>query len=100
MWVRISCISIEYYDDRVLAFIGDRIGKNVKVYKNTLTRERGKYAQLYIQVDLNKPLLTMFSIKGMHYKVECEGLHLLCLICGRFGHHAEVWNFISKYIHN
>lgn len=28
----------------------------------------------------------MFSVKGRHYKVEYEGLHLLCLSCGRFGH--------------
>lgn len=35
-------------------------------------------------------ILVMFSIKGRHYKVEHEGLHILCLSCGRFGHHAEV----------
>lgn len=28
----------------------------------------------------------MFSIKGRHYKVEYEGLHLLCLSCGKYGH--------------
>lgn len=32
----------------------------------------------------------MFSIKGRHYKVEYEGLHLLCLSCGKFGHCAKV----------
>jgi hypothetical protein len=31
----------------------------------------------------------MFSIKGRHYKVEYEGLHLLCLNCGKFGHYKE-----------
>lgn len=28
----------------------------------------------------------MFSIKGEHYKVEYEGLHMLRLECGRYGH--------------
>ncbi|KAI5387821.1 hypothetical protein KIW84_073785 [Lathyrus oleraceus] len=32
----------------------------------------------------------MFFIKGRHYKVEYEGIHLLCISCGRFGHHVEV----------
>jgi hypothetical protein len=40
-------------------------------------------------VDLTKPLLAMFTIKGRHYKVEYEGLHFLCLNCGIFGHYVE-----------
>jgi hypothetical protein len=36
-----------------------------------------------------QPLLAMFTIKGRHYKVEYEGLHLLCLNCGVFGHYVE-----------
>ncbi|XP_058741845.1 uncharacterized protein LOC131614249 [Vicia villosa] len=86
VWVRISGLPLEYYDARVLAFIGNRIGSMVKVDRNTLKIERGKYARLCVQVDLTKPLLAMFSIKGRHYKIEYEGLHLLCLRCGRFGH--------------
>ncbi|XP_058733532.1 uncharacterized protein LOC131605159 [Vicia villosa] len=86
VWVRISGLPLEYYDARVLAFIGNRIGTTVKVDRNTLKIERGKYARLCMQVDLTKPLLAMFSIKGRHYKIENEGLHLLCLRCGRFGH--------------
>lgn len=63
-------------------YIGNMIGKTVKVDKNTLTKERGKYARLCIQVNLLKPLLSMFLIKGRHYKIEYERLHLLCLSCG------------------
>lgn len=62
VWIGISCLPIEYYDNRVLAFIGDHIGKTGKVNKNTFTRERGAYTRLFIQVDLNKSLLAMFSI--------------------------------------
>lgn len=50
-----------------------------------------KYAQISFQVDLNKPLLAMFSIKGRHYKVEYGGLYLLCICCERFEHHAKVY---------
>jgi hypothetical protein len=46
VWVRISGLPIEYYDGKVLHSIGDRIGRTVKVDKNTLDQERGKYARL------------------------------------------------------
>lgn len=78
-----------YYDARVLTFIGNRIGAIVKVVKNMLNRERGKYARLCVQVDLTKPLLTMFTIKGRHYKVEYEGSRMFFLRCGWFGHLKE-----------
>jgi hypothetical protein len=89
VWVRISGLPIEYYDKKILTFIGNRIGKTVKVDKNTLLQERGKYARLCVEVDLTKALLAMFTIKGRKYNIEYEGLHLLCLNCGRFGHYKE-----------
>lgn len=90
-------VSIEYYDAIVLSFIGNRIGTIVKVDRNTLNRERArererereKYARVCIQVDITKHLLAMFAIKGRHFKVEYEGLHLLCLNSGCFGHYKE-----------
>jgi hypothetical protein len=90
VWVRFSGLPIEYYDPRILHFIGNRIGTTVKVDKNTLLQERGKYARLCVEVDLSKPLLAMFELKGRHYKVEYEGLHLLCLKCGRYDHLSAV----------
>jgi hypothetical protein len=89
VWVRFSGLPIEYYDANLLTSIGNRIGRTVKVDKNTLMQERGKYARLCVQVDLSQPLLAMFTIKDRTYKVEYEGLHLLCLGCGKFGHYVE-----------
>ncbi|KAI5399036.1 hypothetical protein KIW84_064416 [Lathyrus oleraceus] len=65
------------------------IGKTMKIDRNTLSREKGKYVRLCIQVNLLKPFLAMFSIKGRHYKIEYEGFHLLCLSYVRFGHNSD-----------
>jgi hypothetical protein len=59
----------------------------VKVDENALTHEHGKYARLCVQVDLTKPLLTMFTIKGRKYNMEYEGLHMLCLTCDKLVHY-------------
>lgn len=42
-----------------------------------------------MEVDLSKPLLAMFMIKRRKYNVEYEGLHVLCINCGRFAHYVE-----------
>ncbi|MCH85177.1 hypothetical protein A2U01_0006021 [Trifolium medium] len=89
VWVRISGLPIEYYDARVLTAIGNTIGRTIKVDKNTLMQERGKYARLCVEVDLTTSLLAMFTLKERKYNVEYEGLHLLCTNCGKFGHYKE-----------
>lgn len=85
--MRIYELPIEYYDHKLLLFIGNQNGKTIDVY--TLNRERANYARLCIQVNLTKPILQMFSIMERHYKVKYEGLHLLCLTCGRFRHYTK-----------
>lgn len=89
VWVRFSQLPIEYYDAKMLTFIGNRIGKTVKVDKTTLQQVRGKYARVCVEVDLGEPLLAMFELKGRIYKIEYEGLHQLCLSCGRYGHSKD-----------
>lgn len=87
--VRTLGLPIESYDQHMLTFIGNRIGKAIKVDKNTLYREKGKYDRLCIQVDLTKPLFDMFDVKGRHFKVEYKGLYMLCHKCGKYGHITE-----------
>ncbi|XP_058775096.1 uncharacterized protein LOC131649347 [Vicia villosa] len=89
VWVRISGLPIEYYDPRALTVFGNRIGRTIKLDKTTIKQERGKYARICVTVNLAKSLLAMFDINGSCYKIEYEGLHLLCLNYGRYGHYKE-----------
>lgn len=52
VWVQLSGLPIEYYDERVLKALGNKIGKTVKVDKTTLRQDRGKYARMCVEVDL------------------------------------------------
>ncbi|KAI5411586.1 hypothetical protein KIW84_056595 [Lathyrus oleraceus] len=79
-------LPIEYYDPRVLYLIGNRVGRAIKVDKNTMQHERRKYDRNCMEINLSKALLAMFSIKGRRYKIEYEGVYLLCLTCGKFRH--------------
>lgn len=54
VWVRLSGLPIEYYDERVLKALGNKIGKTIKVDKTTLRQEWGKYARMCVEVDLLK----------------------------------------------
>lgn len=56
VWVRFSGLPIEYYDSKFLKFVGNRIGRTLKVDKNTLSQAQGKYARLWVEVDLTEPL--------------------------------------------
>ncbi|KAJ1403694.1 Zinc finger, CCHC-type [Sesbania bispinosa] len=51
--------------------------------------ERAKFARICIEIDLNKILISQFSLEKRIYNVEYEGLHLVCFQCGRYGHKKE-----------
>ncbi|XP_054816845.1 uncharacterized protein LOC129316441 [Prosopis cineraria] len=44
VWVRVPRVFLEYYDMDALTYIGDRIGKTIKVDMNTSCHLRGHYA--------------------------------------------------------
>nr|XP_025703040.1 myb-like protein X [Arachis hypogaea] len=51
--------------------------------------ELGKFARLCVEVDLTKPLLGVYMIKGKLYQIEYEGIHQLCFLCGRIDHEQK-----------
>lgn len=61
-WVRIPHLSVEYFDKHVLHKIGEKIGKVIKIDRNTESMDRGQYVRFCIEVDLSKPLLSKFKL--------------------------------------
>lgn len=88
-WVRIPNLSVEYFDITFLHKIGSKIGKVLRIDKTTSNAERGQFTRLSVKIDLTKPLLSKFWLKGRIWKVQYEGLHLICFKCGCWGHNAQ-----------
>lgn len=87
--VRLPCIPMEYYDKNYIMKIGNSIGKLLQVDLNTSNQQRGKFARLCVGVDLEKPLVSKYRIKGVLHRVEYEALHPICFGCGQYGHDQE-----------
>ncbi|RYQ82827.1 hypothetical protein Ahy_B10g101393 [Arachis hypogaea] len=85
-WVRLLGLAIEYYEETMLSKIGNVIGRTLKVDTNIADKIRGKFARLCIKLNLAEPLIGQYSINGVKYKVEYEGLHLIYFDCRKVGH--------------
>lgn len=90
VWVRISRLPLEFFNESVLMRIGDQLGTAMKVDGNTTAVSRGKYARVCVEVDLQKPLISMVIVNGYQLNVEYENLHQICFKCGKYGHRLEV----------
>lgn len=89
VWVRIPCLPIEYFDFAFLKKVGEKIGKPIRADHKTGTTARGRFVRICVEVDITKPLLTMFKMKKRVRQIEYEGLHLVCFDCGIVGHRKE-----------
>ena len=88
-WVRIPHLSVEYFDRQVLLKIGAKIGRVIKIDRNTESMDRGQYVRFCVEVDLSKPLLSKFRLNGRIWIVQYEGLRMICFKCGHLGHKEE-----------
>ncbi|CAL1379614.1 unnamed protein product [Linum trigynum] len=84
VWARLLEIPIQYFHPVAVMKIGQRIGKPLRVDHATSTGARSDYARVCVQVDLTKPLLSMFRLHGKKYFIQYEGLERICLQCGTY----------------
>ncbi|XP_021738160.1 uncharacterized protein LOC110704649 [Chenopodium quinoa] len=95
-WVRIPQLSVEYFDKKFLYEIGSKIGKVVKIDRNTESRDRGQYIRFCIEVDLTRPLLSRFKMNGRIWRIQYEGLKQICFKCGHLEHKEDACTLFKK----
>ncbi|KAL8143647.1 hypothetical protein V2J09_016679 [Rumex salicifolius] len=62
------------------------MGKPFMVDLRTIYTNRGRFARICVEQDLEKPLKGMVVINGERYLVEYEGLPTICFDCDWYGH--------------
>jgi len=63
----------------------DSLGRN-----GMLSVDRGRYARICVEVDLSRKLRSRVVLRRRAFRVEYEGLGLICFKCGRYGHKTDV----------
>ena len=89
IWVRLPELPIEYYQNDSLMHIGKGLGPVLRVDYNTAARTRGRFACIYVQLDVDKPLARTIRVGKAKLAVVYEGIGQLCFHCGKIGHHLD-----------
>nr|KYP54968.1 hypothetical protein KK1_001169 [Cajanus cajan] len=61
----------------------------MKVDLTTFNITQGRFAWVCIEISLDEPVAGRLWFRNVWFKIEYEGLHLLCSECGRYGHLAR-----------
>ncbi|XP_061372298.1 uncharacterized protein LOC133314790 [Gastrolobium bilobum] len=75
------------------------VGRTLRIDENSLRIsgqgqleeiiDRGRFARFCVEVDLSKSLLSKFRIGHRQLYIGYEGLHMICFLCGQYGHKKE-----------
>ncbi|XP_028758744.1 uncharacterized protein LOC114717714 [Neltuma alba] len=85
-WIRIPDLPMEFYNVESLGMIGNMVGRTIKIDRSTSIYDKGGFARLCVEIDLQQPLPTAFTAFGEDRQIVYEGLHMVCFHCGRYGH--------------
>ncbi|XP_057452894.1 uncharacterized protein LOC130744752 [Lotus japonicus] len=88
-WVRIPGLNVLFYDESYLLSIAKAIGNPIKVDRNTLKADRGRFARICVELDLTQAVVGKVCIENYWYNIEYEGLHVICTKCGCYGHRTR-----------
>ncbi|CAN1332717.1 hypothetical protein LINPERPRIM_LOCUS35828 [Linum perenne] len=79
-WIRFPHLPIHLYHGQVLTALGNLVGKTVKIDSTTQSAERGKFARIVVEIDLDKPLPPIVLLDGAIQQVEYENLPQLAIV--------------------
>lgn len=73
VWVHFMGILPEFIDEETIAFMGDMVGRTVKVDDLSLTGKRDRFARCCIEIDLSASLVLSIIMFDFAQQVEYEG---------------------------
>ena len=87
MWI--PELPLEFYEPSAFLKIGKAIGLVLRIDSHIANVEKGRFAKLCVQVNLDKPLVRKLYLGKLAQSVLYEGINTLCFSCGRIGHKIE-----------
>ena len=83
--IRFPGVNMMCYDESVLMMLVEGVGQPIQVNVTFRNVQRSWFAHVCVEVDLSKPVISVVGLCGHWYKVEYEGLHIICSFCERYG---------------
>ncbi|XP_054778416.1 uncharacterized protein LOC129286483 [Prosopis cineraria] len=104
VWARVPTLPMHCFFEELMLELGNMCGKALKVDMNTLaycknrgtTAERGRFARVSVELDLNQRLKSKFVIRNRIYRVEYESVDVVCFHCGKYGHRKEECSLLQQ----
>ncbi|KAH0679721.1 hypothetical protein KY284_020806 [Solanum tuberosum] len=96
IWLRLPELPTEYYDHTILAKIGNKIGRLVKIDICTSTTLHGRYARIYVEVLVEKPVRSHIHIGNLKQNIIYEREGILCLSCGKVAHTSNACDYSKQ----
>lgn len=94
-WIRLLNLPMGYRNKKVARKIGDSIGEFLEGGEEEEDISWGQSIRIRVRLDITKPLLRGFMLKGQDIGEECwvtiryERLPEFCFLCGKIGHVAK-----------
>ena len=86
MWIGFPKLLVEFYNLYILPQLASIIGPILKIDSHTFYSDKGMYARVCVQIDLNHPLIKTINIGDFKQTVLYESLNRVCFSCGRIGY--------------
>lgn len=62
VWVHFEEIPMEYFEEEVLYYLGNQLGRLIKVDRSIIAATRGQFLRICVEIDLNQPLQVSLGI--------------------------------------
>lgn len=70
VWIRLPKVPLEFFNDTSLRRVGNSFGRVVKIDQTTVGSARGRFARIFVELDLSTPLIPMVNFVGIPTTVE------------------------------
>lgn len=96
VWIRLPKLPIKFYEPNALLKIRRAIDPIPHIDSHVASGVRGRFTRLYVQVNLDKPLIREVYLGKLVQNIQYEGINSLCFSYGKIGHKLKSCPYTIK----